>query len=70
MEMPQRRTSTRTKRPTTRFGIDFVNDEEEEESEMSEQLEIPEDLKRKLAERRINDYEDLKMRESLWKLEN
>ena len=70
VEVPQRRTSTRTKRPTKLFGIDFVNDEEEEESEMSKRLEIPEDLKRKLAEKRINDYEDLETRESLWKLEN
>ena len=70
VEVPQRRTSTRTKRPTKLFGIDFVNDEEEEESEASKRLEIPEDLKRKIVEKRINEYEDLETRESLWKREN
>ena len=73
-EAPQRRTSTRIRKRTKLFGsavhIDFVNDGEEEESEASQRPEIPEDLKRKLAEKRINDYEDLEIREGLWKLEN
>ena len=53
-EAPQRRTSTRVRKPTKLFGsgvhIDFVNDGDEEESEASKRLEIPEDLKRKIVE--------------------
>ena len=50
--------------------INVVTDGEDEESEERRRPEIPEDLKRKLAEKRINDYDDPKIKEGLWKMEN
>ena len=69
-ETPQRRTSTRTKTRTKLYGIDFVDAEEEEESAASKRFGNSEDVRRKLAELRINVIEDRKTREQEWKLEN